>query len=303
MHPYDLTITERKLLCLASILAIRPSVIVLDEPTTAQDQMGVRQLGQIVSALLASGKTVVTITHDMDFVAEFFDRTVVMRQGEVILDGPTAQVFSQPDVLMTTYVKPSAIAQLADDIGAPHEVITVPKMVDWVSTRFRRGKMKSRVLATRKRLSQSFRRDRLIQGASMLSLNEREATLETQRQKRLKAAAFLSDRLPGIPKAVVELGTGQNGFANTFEHEKVIPYHEIPPLKHPPLLIMREAVYGNLDGKPVLVMQGRLHIYEGYTLQEVTFPVRVFHELGVPILVESNRGGSVNPLYRVGDRC
>ncbi len=90
LHPYDLTITERKLLCLASILAIRPSVIVLDEPTTAQDQMGVRQLGQIVSALLASGKTVVTITHDMDFVAEFFDRTVVMRQGEVILDGPTA---------------------------------------------------------------------------------------------------------------------------------------------------------------------------------------------------------------------
>ncbi len=60
-------------------------------------------------------------------------------------------------------------------------------------------------------------------------------------------------------------------------------------------------MYGNLDGKPVLVMQGRLHIYEGYTLQEVTFPVRVFHELGVPILVVCNGGGSVNPLYRVED--
>jgi energy-coupling factor transport system ATP-binding protein len=135
LHPYDLTITERKLLCLASILAIRPEVIALDEPTTAQDQLGVQQLGSIVQQVQKSGITVVTITHDMDFVAEFFERTIVMRKGEVILDGPTAEVFSQPEILMTTYVKPSPMAQLAKEIGADRNAITVQKMVQWIVDR------------------------------------------------------------------------------------------------------------------------------------------------------------------------
>jgi len=137
LHPYDLTITERKLLCLASILAMKPEVVVLDEPTTAQDQLGVRQLGAIVMSLLANGITVVTITHDMDFVAEFFARTVVMRKGEVILDGATPDVFAEPDLLMTTYVKPSAMAQLAREVGADRNAITVTRMVDWVAGQVR----------------------------------------------------------------------------------------------------------------------------------------------------------------------
>lgn len=132
LHPYDLTITERKLLCLASILAMKPSVIVLDEPTTAQDQLGVRQLGSIIQKLIENQITVITITHDMDFVAEFFNRTVVMRKGEIILDGPTAEVFAQPELLMTTYVKPSPMAQLSREIGADPKAITVTKMVQWV---------------------------------------------------------------------------------------------------------------------------------------------------------------------------
>jgi energy-coupling factor transport system ATP-binding protein len=132
LHPYDLTITERKLLCLASILAMKPSVIVLDEPTTAQDQLGVRQLGAIIQKLIDNQITVITITHDMDFVAEFFNRTVVMRKGEIILDGPTAEVFAQPKLLMTTYVKPSPMAQLSREIGADPKAITVTKMVQWV---------------------------------------------------------------------------------------------------------------------------------------------------------------------------
>jgi len=138
-HPYDLTITERKLLCLASILAMRPSVIVLDEPTTAQDQLGVRQLGAIISTLLAEGRTVISITHDMDFVAECFARTVVMRQGQVVLDGPTAEVFAQPEVLMTTYVKPPAMSELAREIGAPASAITVTRMLDWIVGRAHRA--------------------------------------------------------------------------------------------------------------------------------------------------------------------
>lgn len=137
-HPYDLTITERKLLCLASILAMEPPIIVLDEPTTAQDQIGVRKLGKIVESILSEGKTVITISHDMDFVAEFFRRTIVMRQGEIILDGPTEDVFSQVELLKTTYVKPSPMALLGQEINAPKHAITVDTMASWVKEEVRR---------------------------------------------------------------------------------------------------------------------------------------------------------------------
>jgi len=95
--------------------------------------LGVRQLGGIVQSLLAKGNTVVTITHDMDFVAQYFARTVVMRKGEILLDGPTSEIFTQGDMLMTTYVKPSPMAQLAYQVGADPSAITVEKMVDWVN--------------------------------------------------------------------------------------------------------------------------------------------------------------------------
>jgi energy-coupling factor transport system ATP-binding protein len=131
-HPYDLTITERKLLCLASIVAMRPKALILDEPTTAQDQVGVLRLGEIIRSLSSQGTTVITITHDMNFVAEFFARTVVMRQGLKILDGPTQDVFIERELLLSTYVVPTPIALLGQEIGADKEVITVSKMVDWV---------------------------------------------------------------------------------------------------------------------------------------------------------------------------
>ena len=136
----------------------------------------------------------------------------------------------------------------------------------------------------------------------MLIPNEEVDYLEMNRQQRKEAAAYLRSVLPGIPKVVVELGTGQNGFVNTIAQEKIIPYHEIPHFKTStaPYHAGR-LVYGYINNKPVLVMQGRFHLYEGYSFEEVTFPVRVFHELGVPILVVCNGGGSVNPLYQVGD--
>jgi energy-coupling factor transport system ATP-binding protein len=132
LHPYDLTLTERKLVCLASVLAMNPKVVVLDEPTTAQDQHGVLRLIEIVRHRLAQGQTVVTITHDMDFVAEAFERTVVMREGRILLDGSTPDVFAQPEVLATTYVKPSAMSRLAQRLGLPAGLMTVERMADWV---------------------------------------------------------------------------------------------------------------------------------------------------------------------------
>jgi purine-nucleoside phosphorylase len=86
------------------------------------------------------------------------------------------------------------------------------------------------------------------------------------------------------------------------EVESVIPYAEIPHFSpstvesHPGRLLL-----GRLGGKPVVAMQGRLHRYEGYTLQEVTFPVRVLRALGVEVLVVSNACGGMNPLWSPGD--
>jgi energy-coupling factor transport system ATP-binding protein len=132
LHPYDLTLTDRKLICLASILAMEPALIVLDEPTTAQDQLGIARLVEIVRLLHHQGRTLVTITHDMDFVAEAFERVIVMRDGQVILDGPTASVFQQPQVLETTYVKPPELTRLSQRLGLSEPFLSIPQTADWV---------------------------------------------------------------------------------------------------------------------------------------------------------------------------
>jgi energy-coupling factor transporter ATP-binding protein EcfA2 len=115
-HPYDLGYSRRKLLSLASIIALRSPIVVLDEPTTGQDARGVAMIERLVDALAAAGRTVIAITHDMRFAAEDFERVVVMRAGRVILDGPPADVFGAPSwpALASTYLE----APLAATVGA-----------------------------------------------------------------------------------------------------------------------------------------------------------------------------------------
>jgi energy-coupling factor transporter ATP-binding protein EcfA2 len=83
-NPYDLDRSIRKLVTLAGVLAMDPTLLVLDEPTTGLDPDGVERVGRIVRAMNAAGRTVVAITHDMDFAARWFDRTVVMRAGRAV---------------------------------------------------------------------------------------------------------------------------------------------------------------------------------------------------------------------------
>ena len=85
--PYDLGYSRRKLLALASVLAMKTPVVVLDEPTTGQDARGVRRIEGILDELAGAGRTVIAISHDMRFVADCFERVIVMRDGQVILDG------------------------------------------------------------------------------------------------------------------------------------------------------------------------------------------------------------------------
>jgi energy-coupling factor transport system ATP-binding protein len=115
-NPYDLGASRRKLLGLASVQAMGTPVLVLDEPTTGQDLRGVESVKRVIDGAHAAGRTVIAISHDMEFVAAAFDRVVVLRAGRVILDGTPASVFGEAswDALRSTYLE----APLPAIIGA-----------------------------------------------------------------------------------------------------------------------------------------------------------------------------------------
>lgn len=100
----------------------------------------------------------------------------------------------------------------------------------------------------------------------------------------------------------IVLGTGLGGLVNDIEIEHQIDYDKIP---HFPVSTVEshkgKLILGKLGGKNVIAMQGRFHYYEGYSMQQITYPIRLFHYLGVKTLLISNAGGGMNPLYRRGD--
>jgi energy-coupling factor transport system ATP-binding protein len=134
-NPYDLGFSRRKLLALASVLAMGTPIVVLDEPTTGQDARGIARIQEIVAGLAAEGRTVVTISHDMRFVAESFERVVVMREGRIAGDGPPESVFAEPGwpALRSTNLEPPLAAQLGARLGlgaTPTESSLIAALVD-----------------------------------------------------------------------------------------------------------------------------------------------------------------------------
>jgi energy-coupling factor transport system ATP-binding protein len=118
-NPYDLGYSRRKLLALASVLAMRTPVLVLDEPTTGQDARGAARVRAVVASAAAEGRTVIAISHDMRFVAECFRRVVVMRAGRVVLDGTPEAVFGEASrgELRAAYLEPPFAAVAGELLG------------------------------------------------------------------------------------------------------------------------------------------------------------------------------------------
>jgi purine-nucleoside phosphorylase len=117
-----------------------------------------------------------------------------------------------------------------------------------------------------------------------------------------RAAAAVRSRFPRTPEVAIILGTGLGGLARQVEAEVTIEYADIPGF---PLSTVEShagrLICGRLGGKTVVAMQGRFHRYEGYSLQQVTFPVRVLRALGASTLVVSNACGGMHPLWQAGD--
>lgn len=105
-----------------------------------------------------------------------------------------------------------------------------------------------------------------------------------------------------LPEVGIILGTGLGGLVNEINIHTTIPYTEIP--NFPVSTVEGHSgglIFGELGGKKVMVLQGRFHFYEGYTMQQVTFPVRVMKALGIKILFVSNASGGMNPAFEVGE--
>ena len=116
------------------------------------------------------------------------------------------------------------------------------------------------------------------------------------------AVRAIRERFPETPSVAIVLGTGLGGLAGRIQTRAVIDYADVPNF---PLSTVEShagrLLCGTLGGKTVVAMQGRFHRYEGYTLQQVTFPIRVLRALGASTLVVSNAAGGMNPLWAAGD--
>ena len=116
------------------------------------------------------------------------------------------------------------------------------------------------------------------------------------------AVAAIREHSARVPRVGIVLGTGLGGLADEVGGQQVIPYEQIPGF--PAATVESHSgrlVLGSLGETPVVVMQGRFHKYEGYSLQEATFPIRVLKRLGVETLIVSNVSGGMNPLWRAGE--
>jgi purine-nucleoside phosphorylase len=127
--------------------------------------------------------------------------------------------------------------------------------------------------------------------------------METDQEKQVEnAVAFLKERAFKDPFTGIILGTGLSGFVKEIKIEKEISYSDIP---HFPISTVEshagKLIYGTVQNKKVIAMQGRFHFYEGYSLQQIVFPVRVLKMLGIKYLLVSNAAGAINLDFKKGE--
>ncbi|KLO21618.1 purine nucleoside phosphorylase [Marinitoga sp. 1197] len=119
-----------------------------------------------------------------------------------------------------------------------------------------------------------------------------------------EASKYIKEKISNQPEIAIVLGSGLHGISEKLENSLSISYTDIPnfPVSTAPGH-KGELMFGSISGKNVMLMNGRFHYYEGYTMKEVTFPIRVMQELGIKILIVTNAAGGMNPNFEVGNPC
>ncbi len=128
--PFTLSGGEKKRVSLASVLCYGPKIIVLDEPTTGQDNLQKTRLASTLTRLNRQGETVIVVTHDIEFVADFIPRVVVMSKGRIIADGPTEEILVRKDIMDASSILPPQLAELSWEIGLNTPSINTAMIVE-----------------------------------------------------------------------------------------------------------------------------------------------------------------------------
>ena len=142
-YPFALSFGDRRKLAVAVVVAMRPEVIIMDEPTTAQDYRGRYMLAELAKKVHEEyGSTIIMISHDMDLIAKYAKRAIVMANGKIIADAPTRKVFQMHDVLREAFLKPPQITRFAQSLSKYNvspEVMTVEEMLEVLTPSTRGG--------------------------------------------------------------------------------------------------------------------------------------------------------------------
>ncbi len=128
VNPYDLNLAQRKMVALASILAMDTPIVIFDEPTMGQDVAGKAIIKKVIENLQAEGKAVLCILHDMDFAAAVFERIIVFSQGQLLLEGDAREVFSKKDILQQAYLDQPQAMKIAQALGIPGNLLSVEEV-------------------------------------------------------------------------------------------------------------------------------------------------------------------------------
>lgn len=135
-NPFNLSQGLRQRVAVASVLTLNPKVLIVDEPTTGQDFARSKVVMNLAKALCDRGRTIIVISHNMDLVAEYCQRLIVMLDGQVLVSGPTREVFSQPELIGRSSLEPPQVTQVGQalrDLGLPSDVLTITEMSEIIS--------------------------------------------------------------------------------------------------------------------------------------------------------------------------
>lgn len=135
VNPYELPLSTRKFVTIAAILAMDTEVLIFDEPTAGQDQDGNMRLGIILKELQKKGKTLITISHDMEFVAANFERVIAMANKKVVRSGPPKEIFWDFETLEQSMLKQPYISRICKRLGLKDNIISIEDAVEAIRRR------------------------------------------------------------------------------------------------------------------------------------------------------------------------